>query len=299
MRQQYLLRSLTIAAVVAGGFLLHVPSTQAATSCSTPPSAPSAPYNSGFADGCKRGTMNWKGDPDSCSTSWLSATTFAFSADPAAQASEKNIWSSGCADGYGYGRDEVLLGDPNGVLKSAGTSLSDIGTACRALPGFNTGGQEFLAGCRTGQIGKLMNYPSNDSLVCAFLTGNTLTGCNAGYAAAGAAPAATPPPAVITPPPPTGAIVTPPPAGTESTGKIPSTVPELILLIKRLTNWMFTFLLLIAVIMIIYAAFLYLTSGGGEEVGKAHKMLVYSAIAIAVGTLAQGVVTVVQKLITI
>lgn len=294
MRSHYALRSLALAALVAGSFFMNALAAQAATSCSTPPTSPSAAYNSGFADGCKRGTMNWQNSPDSCSTSWLSATDFSFSADAGTQATEKNVWGTGCTDGYTYGRNEVLLGNPNGVLKSAGTSLADIDTACIALPGFNTGGQDFLRGCRTGFIGKLMNYPSNDSLVCAFLTGNTLTGCNAGYAAAGA-----PPPAVITPPPPATAVVTPPPTGTPSTGKIPSTVPEIILLIKRLTNWMFTFLLLIAVIMIIYAAFLYLTSGGGEEVGKAHKMIVYSAVAIAVATLAQGVVTVVQKLVTI
>ena len=75
------------------------------------------------------------------------------------------------------------------------------------------------------------------------------------------------------------------------------TVQDVINIIARLTNWMFTFLLLGAVIAIIYAAFIYLTSGGGEEVATAHKIIMYAAIAIAVAMLSRGIVTVVEKLI--
>ena len=64
------------------------------------------------------------------------------------------------------------------------------------------------------------------------------------------------------------------------------------------TNWMFTILLSLAVIFIILAAYKYLTSGGGEEVGSAHKMIMYAAIAIAVAFLAKGIVFVVQELVT-
>ena len=69
-------------------------------------------------------------------------------------------------------------------------------------------------------------------------------------------------------------------------------------LIKTITNWLFTFLLALAVLFIILAAYKYLISGGGEEVGKAHKMLIYAAVAIAVAFLAKGIVFVVEELVT-
>ena len=69
-------------------------------------------------------------------------------------------------------------------------------------------------------------------------------------------------------------------------------------LIETITNWVFTILLVLAVLFILFAAFKYLTSGGGEEVGKAHKMLIYAAVAIAVAFLAKGIVFVVAELVT-
>lgn len=62
-------------------------------------------------------------------------------------------------------------------------------------------------------------------------------------------------------------------------------------------NWLFTFLLVLAVIFIVFAAYKYLFSGGGEEVGKAHKMLLYAAVAVAVAFLARGMVEVVRTLV--
>ena len=73
---------------------------------------------------------------------------------------------------------------------------------------------------------------------------------------------------------------------------------DLVAFMKRMTNWLFTFLLLLAVMFFIIAGYKYLTSGGGEEVGSAHKMVIYGAVAVAVGTLAQGIMTVVQKLVS-
>lgn len=69
-------------------------------------------------------------------------------------------------------------------------------------------------------------------------------------------------------------------------------------LIRTITNWMFTILLVLAVVFILLAAFKYLTSGGGEEVAVAHKMLIYAAVAIAVAFLAKGIVFVVAELVT-
>ncbi|PIP30190.1 hypothetical protein COX26_00085 [Candidatus Jorgensenbacteria bacterium CG23_combo_of_CG06-09_8_20_14_all_54_14] len=56
-------------------------------------------------------------------------------------------------------------------------------------------------------------------------------------------------------------------------------------------NWFFGILVALAVIFILYAAFLYLTSGGDEEkVKKAKSYLVYAIIAVAIGLLARGIV---------
>ena len=69
-------------------------------------------------------------------------------------------------------------------------------------------------------------------------------------------------------------------------------------LVNTITNWLFSLLLVVAVVFILLAAFKYLTSGGGEEVGAAHKMILYAAVAIAVAFLAKGIVFVVAQLVT-
>ena len=74
--------------------------------------------------------------------------------------------------------------------------------------------------------------------------------------------------------------------------------PGVIDLINTISNWMFTILLVLAVIFILLAAYEYLLSGGGEETSKAHRMLIYAAVAIAVAFLAKGIVFVVAELVT-
>jgi hypothetical protein len=69
-------------------------------------------------------------------------------------------------------------------------------------------------------------------------------------------------------------------------------------LIQYITNWMFTGLLVLAVLMIIIAAYHYLFSGGDEEgTGKAKKYLIYTVIAIAVAMLAKGVTFIVAEVL--
>lgn len=84
------------------------------------------------------------------------------------------------------------------------------------------------------------------------------------------------------------------PTGPQSTI---DTEQEVIDVIQRITNWMFTIFIAVAAMMIIYAAFIYLTSGGGEEVSKAHKMLLYAAIAIVVATMSRAIVRLVENFV--
>lgn len=71
-------------------------------------------------------------------------------------------------------------------------------------------------------------------------------------------------------------------------------VSDVLTIVDTITNWLFTILLTLAVLFVIIAAYKYLMSGGGEEVGQAHKMLLYAAVAVAVAILARGVVNVVK-----
>lgn len=76
------------------------------------------------------------------------------------------------------------------------------------------------------------------------------------------------------------------------------TPAKVIAVLQKITNWMFTIFITVAAMMIIYAAFIYLTSGGGEEVSTAHKMLLYAAVAIIVATASRGLVALTRNFIT-
>ncbi|MDP3880804.1 MAG: hypothetical protein Q8Q32_01300 [bacterium] len=67
---------------------------------------------------------------------------------------------------------------------------------------------------------------------------------------------------------------------------------------EKVANWLFTALLIVAVIMIIIAAFRYLFAGGDEtKIKKANQGLLYAAVAIAVGLLAQAIVFIVASIV--
>ncbi len=62
-----------------------------------------------------------------------------------------------------------------------------------------------------------------------------------------------------------------------------------IALLCSIAGWMFTFLVVLSVIFVIWAAFKYLTAGGDPaKVGAASSMLIYAAVAIAVAIFAKG-----------
>lgn len=67
---------------------------------------------------------------------------------------------------------------------------------------------------------------------------------------------------------------------------------------RSIANWMFSILLVLSVIFILYAAFIYLTSSGDtEKAGKAHQILIYAAIAIVVAILSRGIVYAVSSIV--
>ncbi|MBU6500506.1 MAG: hypothetical protein KGJ89_01600 [Patescibacteria group bacterium] len=61
-------------------------------------------------------------------------------------------------------------------------------------------------------------------------------------------------------------------------------------LICTAINWLFTFLIVLAVLFVLLAAFKYLTaSGDPEKVKGASHQLIYAAVAVAVAVLAKGI----------
>ena len=73
---------------------------------------------------------------------------------------------------------------------------------------------------------------------------------------------------------------------------------ELIDFITTMGNWIFTILLAVAVIMLIYAGFLFVTSSGDvEHVLKARQMLINALIGVAVALAAKGLVEVIRNIL--
>jgi heme/copper-type cytochrome/quinol oxidase subunit 2 len=71
----------------------------------------------------------------------------------------------------------------------------------------------------------------------------------------------------------------------------PITNPQsAITVLCTIAGWMFIFLIVLAIIFVIFAAFKYLTAGGDPEAVKtASNMLIYAAVAVAVALVAKGV----------
>jgi magnesium-transporting ATPase (P-type) len=65
-----------------------------------------------------------------------------------------------------------------------------------------------------------------------------------------------------------------------------------------IAGWMFTFLIVFAIIFVILAAFNYLTAGGDpEKVKTASNQLIYAAVAVAVAIFAKGLPLLVSGLL--
>ena len=64
------------------------------------------------------------------------------------------------------------------------------------------------------------------------------------------------------------------------------------LLIQKIVNWIFTLLLVLVFIMIIVAAFIFVTSGSNpDSVTKARQILIMALVGFAVAMVAKGIVS--------
>ncbi len=85
----------------------------------------------------------------------------------------------------------------------------------------------------------------------------------------------------------------------QSVGGVPNVPPlsggvNVLDIITKVINYAFGFLLLLAVVFIIYAAYLYLI---GDDKEKAKKLIIDAVWAIVIGALARGIVFIVSNLI--
>jgi hypothetical protein len=62
-------------------------------------------------------------------------------------------------------------------------------------------------------------------------------------------------------------------------------------IINRITNWLFAFLIIVAVVSIIIAGYYFITAqGDAEKVKTARNFILYALIGVGVGLLAKGLV---------
>ena len=82
---------------------------------------------------------------------------------------------------------------------------------------------------------------------------------------------------------------------------LPKPITSLQGIIDKITlasEWFLGFIVVIAVVFLLYAAFLYLTAGGNEEkLKQAKNIIIYVVVAIVVALVAAGVVNIVQNFI--
>ena len=82
----------------------------------------------------------------------------------------------------------------------------------------------------------------------------------------------------------------------------PATLPqwtaqEVIDLVVRITNWIFTFLIAVVVIMVLVAGYMFVTAGGNpDQQAKARTVLIYALIGFAVGMIARGIIALVAAI---
>lgn len=75
--------------------------------------------------------------------------------------------------------------------------------------------------------------------------------------------------------------------------------PEKVIeVIEKLSGWMYSVLIVLAVVFIILAAYQFLMAGGdSEKVTKAKNSVLYAVLAVTVAVLATGIVKIVEDLL--
>ena len=69
---------------------------------------------------------------------------------------------------------------------------------------------------------------------------------------------------------------------------------DMMSLITNIVNWVFSFLMLVVVVMVLVAGYMFVTGGSNpEQVGKARSILMYSLIGFAIAMLARGIIALV------
>ena len=69
-------------------------------------------------------------------------------------------------------------------------------------------------------------------------------------------------------------------------------------ILPRIINWVFGFLLAVVTLMIIIAAYMFVTAGGNpENVGKARNMLMYALIGLAIGIMVKGLIALLEMIL--
>lgn len=79
---------------------------------------------------------------------------------------------------------------------------------------------------------------------------------------------------------------------------VPTGIDEFYVLVCIASNWLFAFLIILAVIFLLYGAFLFFTAGGDEtKVASARKNLIIALVGVAVAILAKSLILVVGTFI--
>lgn len=86
----------------------------------------------------------------------------------------------------------------------------------------------------------------------------------------------------------------------KSNGGIPLISPDpqfnISLFVANVLSWAFGLLIVIAVLFVLYAAFLYLTAGGDEEkIKQAKNYIIYAVVALVVGAISQALIAIVNN----
>jgi hypothetical protein len=83
-------------------------------------------------------------------------------------------------------------------------------------------------------------------------------------------------------------------AQVNAAGATPSSICDILKLGNQIARWFGIIVFIIAIVAILYAAFLFLTAGGNEEsLSTAKKVLIYGIIGIAVALLATNAIRII------